>query len=214
MSRGNSSRVFAVSMGILIELGGMTHGLFETLQGHKPTEGLVLEKIGAFTLLPNYLLTGFAAILVGSSIICWSIGFIHNKSGPTIFLSLSVILFLVGGGFAQVLFFLINWGVSTRVNKPLTWWAKVLRISSRNLLAKYWVAFLISGFSFSFVGILIWLILLPPGSAQKVSFTDYTCWSFLGTGFVLQMLTIISGFARDIKSPKEQDNFRADSIIE
>lgn len=148
LSINNSTRIFAVIMGTLIGLGGMTHGLFEAVQGNKPTGGFVLEKIGAFTLLHSYLLTGFAAMLVGSSIICWSIGFIHKRSGPTIFLSLSAMLFLVGGGFAQVLYILMTWGVSTRINKPLALWKRSVPTDVERVLAKYWSTFLLSGFSF------------------------------------------------------------------
>jgi hypothetical protein len=58
----------------------MSHGLFEILQGNNSTNGLFIAAIGdsqkmwthgnepAFTLIPNFLLTGIAAMLVGLAV--------------------------------------------------------------------------------------------------------------------------------------------------
>ncbi len=94
----NSTRLFVVIQGILLGLVGMVHGIAETLQGNTPTGGVLLGSIGAFTLLPTYLITGIAAIIVSFSLIVWTIGFLHKKNGPRIFIMLSLFLFLVGGG--------------------------------------------------------------------------------------------------------------------
>jgi len=66
-------------------------------------------------------------MLVGLIIIVWSIGFIHTKHGASIFGLLFILLFLFGGGIAaQIMFAPVTWLVATRINKPLTWWRKVL----------------------------------------------------------------------------------------
>ena len=71
-------------------------------------------------LIPNFLITGIAAMLVGLGLIVWSIGFVQRKNGPAILLGLFVLLLLVGGGIAQVIFFPWICLVSTQINSPLT----------------------------------------------------------------------------------------------
>ncbi len=198
-----SIRLYVTIQGILVGLGGMIHGVAETLQGSRPTEGLWSVSIGAFTLIPNYLATGIAAILVGVCLLVWTIGFLHTKHGPTIFLILSIALFLVGGGVAQIVFFLIAWSVSTQINQPLTWWRRTLSEPFRQQLAKMWWVNFVAGYLFLSVGLAIWLFLTPPGATYKDPVMQYTCWASLLVGLVFQLLTIISGFARDIQKQVE-----------
>jgi len=129
----------------------MSHGLFEILQGNVPTGGLFISAIGdahkmwphgnelAFTLIPSFLLTGIAAMIVGLAIIIWSLGFVHKKNGPVVFILLFVLLLMVGGGVAQTLFFPWIWLVATRINKPLVWWRKTLPVKSQKPLGKLWI---------------------------------------------------------------------------
>ncbi len=183
----------------MVGLTGMIHGAAEVLQGNRATEGLVLDSIGAFTLIPNYLATGIVAIFVGLCLIIWTIRFIHTEHGTTIFLILSITLFLVGGGVAQVLFFLIAWGVGSQIRQPLTWWRKTLSESIRKQLAQWWWFSFAAGYLFLFVAIVIWQVFTPPGAAYKDPTMQYILWANLLIGIVFQILTIISGFARDIQ---------------
>lgn len=199
-----STRLYVTLQGIIVGLGGMIHGAAETLQGNRPTEGLFLGDVGAFTLIPNYLATGIAAILVGLSVIVWTIGFIRAKHWATVFLLLSAALFLVGGGVAQTVFFLIAWGVGTRIRQPLNWWRKTLSEPLRNRLAKSWRFNFAAGYFFLSIGIFIWLVLIPPGTMYKDPVMQYICWASLLIGLVFQCLTIVSGFARDIQSQDEK----------
>jgi hypothetical protein len=181
----------------------MIHGVAETTQGSRPTEGAWLVSVGAFTLIPNYLATGIAAILVGVCLLVWTIRFIHTQHGPTVFLILSIALFLVGGSVAQVVFFLIAWSVSTQIHQPLTWWRRTLPDPFRKQLAKIWWLNFTAGYLFLSVGVAIWLFLTPPGAAYKDPVMQYICWASLLVGLVFQLLTIISGFARDIQKQVE-----------
>jgi hypothetical protein len=72
------------------------------------------------------------------SFVIWAVGFADRKHGSTVLLILSVLLFLVGGGVAQVAFTPIVWTVSTRINKPLTWWKNALPANLQIRLAKLW----------------------------------------------------------------------------
>ena len=194
-----SIRLYVTIQGILGGLVGMIHGFAGTQQGNRPTEGSWLVSIGAFTLIPNYLVTGIAAILVGLCILFWTIGFIHTKHGATVFLILSIASFLVGGGVAQVVFFLIAWGVATQIRQPLAWWRKTLSESFRKRLAKGWQLNFAAGYLFLLIGVVIWLVWTPPGAAYKDPLAQYICWASLLIGLVFQVLTIVSGFARDIQ---------------
>ncbi|PKN95127.1 MAG: hypothetical protein CVU44_00135 [Chloroflexi bacterium HGW-Chloroflexi-6] len=197
--KNKSTSVYVIILGIFVGLGGIAHGVFETLQGNTPTGGYLLD-IGVFTLIPNYLITGIAAIIVGLVVIVWTIGFIHTKNGSIIFLALSILLFCVGGGVAQVLFFILAWGVSTRINNPLAWWRKVLPKNTRKRLAQFWPTMLVSGFLFLCVAVGIWLILSPPNTTYRApTIIEYVLWLFLAIGILLQPLAIVSGFARDIE---------------
>lgn len=195
-----STRIYATLLAILVGLAGMTHGIFEVLQGNKPTEGLLLESIGAFTLVQNYLYTGIFAIITGLLLIVWTIGFIHKKSGATVFIILSVILFLVGGGIAQIAGFLITWGAATRINKPLSGYQKVFNQNVRHKLAQWWVPSIILAFGLLCSGIFIWLLFTPPGEVSKVGPAQFICWSVLLTALVFHILAVITGFARDIET--------------
>lgn len=201
-----SSRIYVWIFGILTGVGGILHGVFETLQGNKPTEGLVLAGIGAITLIPNYLITGVVAIIIGLAIIVWTVGFIHKKHGPSIFLLLAIILFFVGGGVAQVVVFVIAWAVSTRINNPLFWWEKILPGPIRSLLAQLWLPMLILGLMFFLGGGGIWLFVLPPGEIREVTATHYLLWSLLILSVIILSADIILGFARDIERRVENNS--------
>lgn len=196
--RNKSTILYVHFQGMLAGFCGIVHGTSEILHGNAPTGGNLLASVGAFTVIQNYLITGICTILAACAIVVWTLGFIHKKHGPATFLLLTILLFLVGGGIAQVLFFLIAWGVSTRVNKPLIWWQKVLPDPLRMRLAKNWLPVFIAGYFFLSIGVGIWLILLPPGVAHAVSALDYVCWTFLAIGLLFQIATIVCGFARDI----------------
>ncbi len=198
----NSTRLFVVFMGLLAGLTGMVHGLYETFQGNTPTGGNVIASFGVFTLIQNYLFTGIVAMIVALSLAIWTIGFIHKKNGPIVFLILAILLFLVGGGVAIVFFTPVVWAASTRINKPLTWWRKALPENLRKLLARSWPAIFIIGSLCLSIGIGIWLFLTPPGPSYKDPVLQSITWTFIGLGFLLQMLTIVSGFARDIERQK------------
>ena len=124
-----ATRTNVATLGTILGISGICHGFFEGLQGPIPTSGFIISAIGdaqkmwphgnepAFTLIPNFLISGIAAMVVGFAIIVWSLGFVHKKFGPTIFLLLFILLLLVGGGIAQIIFFPFIWLVSTRINK-------------------------------------------------------------------------------------------------
>jgi hypothetical protein len=204
-----ATRAVVATLGTIFGVSGMSHGFFEILQGNIPTGSLFISAIGeaqrmwphgneyALTLIPNFLITGFSAVLVGLAIIVWSLGFVHEKNGPTILLLLFVLLLLVGGGVAQLLFFPWIWLVSTRINKPLAWWRRILLTKIQVPLGRLWIwSLMISSTLLVFV-----LEIAVTGFVPAVNDPE-TVLSVMLICLVLEAvflpLTFIAAFARDI----------------
>ena len=205
-----ATRIIVSTIGVILAIAGIDHGLFETLQGNRPTSGLIIQAIGpeqklwgteeAFTILPNFLVTGLLAILVSLVIIIWSIGFIQTKHGAAVFGLLFILLFLVGGGIAaQIMFVPVTWAVARRINGPLSWWRKVLPESARNFLAKLWPVTLTIGCLSFLIGLFIAITGYVPGVSDDERILA-VCWSFVfGGGLGMFLLTFGAGFAYDIQ---------------
>jgi hypothetical protein len=212
--------ITAATMGVLLGLSGMNHGFFETLQGNTPTGGMIISAVGegqrmwlyggeeAITIVPNFLATGVLAMLVGLGMIVWSIAFLHRKRGPLGFLILFILLFLVGGGVGQLFGFIPAWLASTRINKPLTWWRKVLPPGFRRVLAKLWPWFLGGGILLFLYGLVIAITGFVPGLTDPDTIL-YVDWTILLSGLGLFILAIIAGFARDIEAAPDTESWEA-----
>ncbi|MDN3689040.1 hypothetical protein [Cyclobacterium jeungdonense] len=207
----HKTRLSATVIAILLGMSGFfNHGLFEVLQGNKATNGFYIEAIGethrfwlygtegAFTLIPNFLITGIFTMLVSCAIIIWAIKFIQTKHGATIFLLLMILLTLVGGGLGHIVLFLPTWAYATMINKPLDWWEIKLSESVRKVLARMWMPMLV-------LTSLSWLIVmelgifgLVPNQTNPEIILNIT-FGFVLLTVLLANLTFISGFARDIE---------------
>ena len=204
-----ATRITVATLGTIFGISGMNHGFFEILQGNIPTGGSFISAIGeahkmwphgnefAFTLIPNFLMTGIAAMIVGLAIIVWSLAFVHKKNGPVVFILLFILLLLVGGGVAQILFFPWIWLVSTRINKPLIWWRKILPVKIQMPLGKLWAWSLIISLALLVVVFEIGVTGFVPAvnDPDVVLSIMLAC---LGVEVVAIPLTFVSGFADDI----------------
>ena len=120
--------------GIAAGIAGAGHGYYEILQGNTRPEGLVINSIGppcvpeevwnacepAMTIIPNYLITGVLAVILGLLILIWSLAFIQRKRGGVILILPSVALLLFGGGLFPPLIGIIGGVAGTKINKPVT----------------------------------------------------------------------------------------------
>jgi hypothetical protein len=198
------------TIGVMLGIAGFNHGIFEALQGWKPTEGLIIRAIGqgqfswiqgseeAFTLIPNFLITGLVAMLVSTAIIVWSLRFLDRPRGPGVFLGLFILLFLVGGGIGQVVFFLPAWAAATRIRSPLKWWNKVLGHRIRGILSRLWRYTLPTAVVFFLIALVIAIIWQLPGISDPEVILQID-WSFLLAGWVLMMVSFGSAFAADLE---------------
>jgi hypothetical protein len=208
-----------MALAVLLAISGMmAHGLFEVLQGNTPTDGPFIEAIGeahrtwehgaegAFTIIPNFLITGLLAMTVSLGIIISSVGFVHKKNGPLVLLLFFILLFLVGGGVAQILFFIPLWAVATRINKPLSWWRRILPAGPRRVLAELWPWFLVAGAVLFVIGLVISITGYVPGLSDPEQILTID-WSILGIGYLLYLLAFVAGFACDIqRQPDSHEN--------
>jgi len=193
-----STRLFASILGAVAGAGGVLHGFYEVLQGSVPSDD-ILSRIGAFTLIPNYLYTGICAIAVGTAVIVWSAAFVHRSHGPLVYASLAFLLFLVGGGVALVPGSILVWGVATRIAGQLSWWNKLLSSDVRAFLGRIWLPTFVIGMALFLTGFSIWTFIVPPGEVRKVTAIHYVLWSCLTGGLLFLLLAIPCGFARDIE---------------
>jgi uncharacterized membrane protein YjjP (DUF1212 family) len=199
------------TIGVMLGIAGFNHGFFEALQGWKPTGGLIIRAIAedqfryiqgseeAFTIIPNFLITGLAAMLVSTAIIVWSLRYLDRPRGASVFLGLFILLFLVGGGIGQVVFFLPTWGAATRINRPLNWWNKILGVRLRRGLTHFWRYTQPAAVVFFLIALVIAIIWQLPGITDPEVILQID-WSFLLAGWVLMLVSFGSAFAADLEA--------------
>ena len=164
---GNAARVLASTVGVICGISGLEHGFFEVLQGNvAPEIHLIAGKpmiyaIGAanrfwqggfeyaFTIVPNFLVTGILAMLISLLVIICSAGFIQKKVGWLVFIMLSVLQYLVGGGAAQFGPAVIIGLVAISINHPLKLRKTRLALGLRRVLGWPW-AWLLAAFAIVF----------------------------------------------------------------
>jgi hypothetical protein len=213
----NATRIIATTIGVLFGLiSGVNHGFFEALQGNKPTGSLFIYAIGeaqrfwplasegAFTLIPNFLITGIASMVVGVAIVIWSIWFLPTKHGRTVFLGLFILSFLVGGGIGQVAFFIPAWAFATRMGKPLTWWRKVLPRRSWPFLSRLWIVALVGMWLSMFVALEMAIFGYFPGITDVTTLENVNM-IFVFSAVFLNIVTFIAGFGHELRR-MELDN--------
>jgi hypothetical protein len=185
-----ATKTVAMWFGIAAGLTGLEHGYFEILQGNTRPPSLVFPSMGppcvaeeiwnacepAMSILPNFLITGILAMLLGLAMILWSAAFVQRKHGGLVLMLLSVTLLLFGGGFFPPLIGLIGGAAGTRINKPLPpqpaggrlrfaakLWPWPLVIFMVWVLGQFPVGYFLSGFLKSIIGLglLLILVMLP-----------------------------------------------------
>ncbi len=206
----DATRITATTIGVIFGIGGMNHGFFEFLQGNQPTPGLIIQAIGpeqrfwplgteeAFTIIPNFMITGLLAMLVGLVIIVWSLFFLDKPHGRAVFLGLFILLFLVGGGIGQVAFFIPSWAFATRIDKPLTRWAKTLPPSIRPALTWVWIVTLIGFVICILIGLEMAVFGRFPGLTDPTAIQNTTL-LFVLAALIFSILSFIAGFGHNLR---------------
>ncbi len=211
MKNIGATKTVASTFGVLVGLAGIEHGLLEMLQGDVTPNDIMIDAIGpeqkfweyasepALTIIPNFLVTGILAAIFGLLFTIWAYAFIDKKYGARILLLLSIILWLVGGGFAPILMSILAFAAATRINKPLKWWRSLLSGNLRSFLAKLWPWSLIV-YVFVFVGgVEIAIFGYPLLWFFDANVTYTIQWTSALIMVVLWPVSIIFAFAYDIQ---------------
>lgn len=213
-----ATHLIVSTVGVLCGISGIEHGFFETLQGNTIPRELLISAIGpanrfwlggtetALTVIPNFFVTGLLAMLAGLLVILWSAAFVQRRYGSAVFFILSLLQFLVGGGFAQIFLVLMITLAATQINAPWKGWRVLLPTFLRRSLANLWLALLIA-FALVLLGSMFAAIFgsiplvssLASLNAEHMTSVLYTLgYSLLG----LLPLTILAGLAYDVQRPE------------
>jgi hypothetical protein len=212
----HATKVTASTLGILVGLAGIDHGIFEILQGNITPSDLMIAAIGpaqrfwqygeetALTIIPNFLVTGILALILGILVTLWSWSFINRQYGAGILMALSIILFLVGGGFAPIFMAILASLTATQINKPLKFWRIALPEVIRSFLGKLWRGILILFVVWFVVNVEIAIFGWPLTSFfdadRAIELLDQLSYIMLG----LMLLSVLTAFVHDIQMTHEE----------
>jgi hypothetical protein len=201
----NATRTLVSTLGAIMGLGGIEHGIGEVLQGNTVPCGLIFPSwpdsaffriVGgepAMSIVPNFLITGILTILFSLVFTVWVTMFIDRKKGGLVLVLLSIVMLLVGGGIFPPIIGILIGILGTRINTPLTWWHSHLPVSLLYFLGKLWP------WSFTLC-IISWLSLFPGMSIFDYFFgindSNLTYIALL-CAFGLLLLTVFTGFTKD-----------------
>jgi hypothetical protein len=213
MVYNRATRVLATTLGVLVGVGSIDHGLLECMQGYHPTPGLIVNALGpgyqwtawheggeaAITLLPNFLLTGIVASLHGMLMIIWSVRCIHGHYGPFVFLTLGVASFLTGGGVAQIVLIILTWALATRIRTSLAFWRLLIPQVAWPALGRVWPWSLAVSIALLVIALGIAIFGYIPGVSDHTHIL-HICWNILGIALILLFISIFSAFAEDLSN--------------
>lgn len=205
----SATHITAATLGILVGLAGIDHGIFEILQGNIATGSTMIAAIGpeqrfweygletAFTIVPNFLTTGILAVVFGILVTIWSAFFLHRRYGAGILMVLSIILFLVGGGFAPIFMALIASLTATRINRPLKWPPRLLPGGVLKFLSKIWLGSLILFVAMFLINVEIAIFGWPLTTFFDADTSSELLYQSSYWMLALMFLSVITGLARD-----------------
>jgi hypothetical protein len=202
-------RISSAATGTLCGLTGILAGIFLILRGNEPTNILKISTIGpeylmwedstyvAWTLVPNFLISGIITLIVSTALVFVSIFYINKRYGSIVFLALSVLQLLTGGGFVidlAVITFLLSLGI----NSKLKGWRKIFLNKWGKLLASLWLPGLVLYSALSVVMLSITILGVNRPDLMKLMI-------FLaGFMFLPVLLMIFGSLAYEIRKSSEK----------
>lgn len=104
---GSRRMLVVLFLGLFAGIGGASHGPGEMFQGSAAPTGLMIEAWPsltllngepAMTLIPNYLVTGILAVVMGIVVATWTAISVGRRNGGLILILLSVLMLPSGAG--------------------------------------------------------------------------------------------------------------------
>jgi hypothetical protein len=200
----SAARLTASIFGVLGGIGGLTHGIGESLQGSVAPGGLYFPSWAqgpiadhmngdpALSLIPNLLVTGILAIIVSLAVVVWSAAFVQRRRGGLVLIGLMIVLLLVGGGVGPIVVGVLAGVAGLGIHAPHTGWRKRPG-SVRRVLAMIWP--LVFGISL-LSGLLLFLGSIVLMFVFDVGNSDFYFGLFQLTAVAL-LLSVICGAAYD-----------------
>jgi hypothetical protein len=114
---------------------GVEHGIGEVAQGWQRPPGLVFPSwaesdafrlLGgepAMSVIPNYVISGLASVVVAIVLGVWCATQLHRRSAGLVIVLVSLVLLLLGGGFGPPLIGVIIGVLATRIGAAPRRWA-------------------------------------------------------------------------------------------
>lgn len=198
-----ATKTVATWLGFTGGIAGMGHGYFEILQGNTKPASIMILSMGppcipeeawntcepAMTVIPNYLVTGILAVVVGLLTLIWSMFFIQRAYGGITLIILSIVSLLFGGGFFPPLIGIIGGVAGMKINQP---------VNGKQTAS--WSGWLAELWPWPLVIFLVWVF----GQIIVGHFFNAFMQSIMGFGLILILVmlpvSVISANARDVRS--------------
>lgn len=148
---------FEHGVGALVQGGAPDGPVFESWPDHEAIA--VIGGEPAFTVLDDLTVAGLLTIVVAVAIAVWCIGFVDRPRAGSVLVGLSVVLFLVGGGFGPPLIGVVVGVAAGRSGRPEPWWLRMLGDHGPRRVAALWpgaLAVSVAAFLAMFPGVLVW----------------------------------------------------------
>jgi len=203
----SATKVTVSTLGALMAVAGIEHGIGELLQRNVPPAGIMFQSwpdsdffriVGgepALTIVPNLVVIGILAILFSLSYLLWAILFVQRKHGGPILILLSGLMLLAGGGIFTPITGMILGIIGTRINAPLSWWRAHLSAGSQRVLSRWWASSCVTC-------LIAWLLLFPGINILAYFFgVNNPSLPVILILFALGslLLTVVTGFAHDLQ---------------
>jgi hypothetical protein len=207
----SAMRAVASTYGVLVGLAGIEHGIFEILQENVKPDGLLIDAIGpsqrfwehssetALTIIPNMLLSGILAAILGVTVTIWAAYHVDKKHGARVLMLLTITLWLVGGGFAPVFMAFFAFIAASRIDRPLNWWRTHLPGFLRDFLARLWPLSILVFVVVFVAGVEIAIFGYPLLWFYSAEVTYRIQWALAYVMVIFLPLTILTAIAYDIQ---------------
>jgi hypothetical protein len=204
----SATRFTLSTIGAVVALAGIEHGVGEILQGNVAPASTVIESWPrsdafwilagepAMTVVPNLLATGILAILSSVAFLIWVTAFISRRHGGLVLIVLSMAMLLVGAGFGPPLIGVVLGVAATRINAPPQWSTQLPRGADR-LLATWWPGLLGAD-------LCAWLSVFPGVVLVAYFFGEHSVpealvYALILSAFGLLFFALVAAFAYDLQ---------------